>query len=127
MSAASDSAAHRASSKASSPAVAGNGASTSSAYPPSAGVVVNSYNSRVKPASFDARAATRYLEPGVRPVKDQLINLILQLDIDVTFDFLTYHLGSLHLQQAHLWHRRLLNRPILISTLLAHNHHHPKC
>lgn len=65
--AASDSAAQSASNSASSPAVAGNGASTSSAKPLSDGIVVNSYTSRVQPASFDARAATRYLEPGERP------------------------------------------------------------
>lgn len=67
VSAASDKAAHSASSNANSPAVAGNGASTSSAYPPSEGVVMNSYTSRVQPASFDARTATRYLDPGVNP------------------------------------------------------------
>lgn len=59
VSAASDSAAHSASNSASSPAVAGNGASTSSARWPSAACVANSNTSRVQPASFDARAATR--------------------------------------------------------------------
>lgn len=69
VSAARDNAAQRANNKASSPAVAGKGASTSSAKPPSKGSVANSYTSRVQPASFVARAATRYRDPGVNPIK----------------------------------------------------------
>lgn len=76
MSAASDNAAQRANSKANSPAVAGNGASTSSAKPPSEGGVLNSYTSRVQPASFDARAATRYLEPGDSPANTILLKCL---------------------------------------------------